>query len=63
MHYSDKELKRRMAQIDSGRARYRELMDGNKWGDKSIYHLCMNTTGMGNKIITAGCSGIYSLLF
>ena len=46
VHYSDKELKRRMAQIDSGRARYRELMDGNKWGDKSIYHLCMNTTGM-----------------
>lgn len=46
VHYSDKELKRRMAQIDGGRARYRELMDGNKWGDKSIYHLCMNTTGM-----------------
>lgn len=45
-HYSDKELKRRMAQIDSGRARYRNLIDGNRWGDKSIYHLCINTTGL-----------------
>ena len=45
-HYSDKELKRRMAQIDSGRAQYRELIDGNRWGDKSIYHLCINTTGL-----------------
>lgn len=45
-HYTDRELKRRMAQIDSGRARYRELIDGNKWGDKSGYHLCINTTGM-----------------
>lgn len=45
-HYTDRELKRRMAQIDSGRARYRELIDGNKWGDKSLYHLCINTTGL-----------------
>lgn len=45
-HYTDRELKRRMAQIDSGRARYRELIDGSRWGDKSIYHLCINTTGL-----------------
>ena len=45
-HFTDKELKRRMAQIDSGRARYRELIGGGKWGDKAAYHLCVNTTGL-----------------
>lgn len=45
-HFTDKELKRRMAQIDSGRARYRELIGGSKWGDKAAYHLCINTTGL-----------------
>ena len=45
-HYTDKELKRRMAQIDSERSRYRELIDGSRWGDKSAYHLCINTTGL-----------------
>ncbi len=44
--FTDRELKRRMAQIDSGRARYWELVGGSKWGDKSGYHLCINTTGL-----------------
>lgn len=45
-HYTDKELKRRMLQIDKGRSRYRELTDGSKWGDKSQYNLCVNTTDL-----------------
>ena len=45
-HFTDKELKRRMAQIDSGRARHRELIDGSRWGDKREYHLCVNTTDL-----------------
>lgn len=42
---SDNELKRRMAKVDKGRARYRALLTDSRWGDKSAYHLCVNTTG------------------
>lgn len=42
---SDNELKRRMAKVDKDRARYRALLTDSRWGDKSAYQLCVNTTG------------------
>lgn len=42
---SDNELKRRMSKVDKGRARYRALLTDSRWGDKSAYQLCVNTTG------------------
>lgn len=44
-HLSDNELKKRMAKVDKDRARYRALLTDVRWGDKSGYHLCVNTSG------------------
>ncbi len=40
----DNELKRRIKQIDAGRARQQRFMSDKKWGAKEGYHLCINTT-------------------
>ncbi len=42
---SDKELLRRMKQIDKNRAQTRELLSGSDWGARACYHLTVNTTG------------------
>lgn len=44
-HFSEKELLRKMKQIDRERAAYRELFTEEKWGKKESYHLCINTSG------------------
>ena len=41
---SDKELSKRIAQINKSRADYYEFYTGLKWGDKSNYDLCVNTS-------------------
>lgn len=40
---SEKELLRRMKQIDKARARTREILTGLPWGERSAYHLTVNT--------------------
>ena len=40
---SDKELTRRLEQINKGRAEYYEFYTGQVWGDKANYDLCINT--------------------
>lgn len=42
---SEKELLRKMKQIDKSRAQTRELMTNAVWGERSKYHLTVNTTG------------------
>ena len=42
---SDNDLKRRMAKVDKDRSRYRALLTDSRWGERSAYHLCVNTTG------------------
>lgn len=43
--FSEKEMIRRMKQIDKERAAYRELFAETEWGKKESYHLCINTSG------------------
>lgn len=43
--FSEKEMLRKMKQIDKERASYRELFAETKWGQKESYHLCVNTSG------------------
>lgn len=45
-HYSDKELEKKIRQVDTGRARYRRLFTAVKWGSREAYHLCVNTSGI-----------------
>ena len=40
---TDKELSRRIDQINKGRADYYEFYTGQTWGDKANYDLCINT--------------------
>ena len=45
-HLSDKELKQMIQKVDKGRAKYYEFYTGEKWGDKSSYDLCINTSNV-----------------
>lgn len=44
--FSEKEMLRKMKQIDRERAAYRELFAETEWGQKESYHLCVNTSGV-----------------
>lgn len=48
---TDNEMKRRIRQIDAGRARHQRFLSDKKWGDKAGYHLCVNTSGLEIKTI------------
>lgn len=41
---SDREIERQIRRIDRSRAANRELVAGDRWGDRSAYHLTVNTT-------------------
>ena len=41
---TEKELVRKMKQIDRNRAQTREIIGGPAWGERSAYHLTVNTT-------------------
>lgn len=43
-HYSEKELLRKMKQVDKIRLETREILSNQKWGQKEAYHLIVNTT-------------------
>lgn len=40
----EKKLRRKIKKIDRHRARYYSFYTGSKWGDKSNYDLCINST-------------------
>ncbi len=43
---SDRELEKRIKQIDKSRAENHNIFAESRWGDKCGYHLCVNTTGI-----------------
>ncbi len=45
-HLSDKEMRQMIQKVDKGRAKYYEFYTGSKWGDKSDYDLCINTSNV-----------------
>lgn len=49
---SEKDMLKKMRQIDKERAAYRELFTESPWGRKESYHLCINTTGREIKALT-----------
>lgn len=46
---SDKELKKKIEQVDRNRAKYYRYYTGQVWGDRSNYDFCINTSGMNIK--------------
>ena len=41
---TDRDILRHMKRIDKNRAEYHDIISSGAWGDKSAYHLCINTT-------------------
>lgn len=50
---SDRELQRKMKQIDRMRAQTREFLSGSGWGKRDAYHLTVNTTDWDLKELAA----------
>lgn len=50
---TEKELVRKMKQIDKVRSQTREIIGGPAWGRRDAYHLTVNTTGWDIKVLTA----------
>ena len=49
---SDCELEKQIRRIDRRRAESHALVSDIDWGDKSGYHLCVNTSGMNTADLT-----------
>ena len=58
---SDREILRRMKRIDRDRAEYHDIISSSVWGDKSAYHLCVNTSGVEIKRIVPAIAEYYRL--
>ena len=45
-HYTEKEMEKHIRKVDKNRANYYSDFTLQKWGDKSCYDICINTTSM-----------------
>lgn len=61
--FSDKELLKKMKQIDKERAAYRAMFTEFDWGRKESYHLCINTSGKEIKALIPGIAEYVKLWF
>ena len=50
-NYTDKEMLRRMREIDKARAHTRAFLSDSEWGRRDAYHLTVNTTGRAIKAL------------
>lgn len=48
---TDKEVEKKIIEIDKARKKYYNLISNLEWGDKNNYHLCINTTDIEIKTI------------
>ncbi len=51
-HLTDKQIWRNIKRVDRHRAKYYMFYTGHKWGDKSNYDLCVNTSDVDIKFVT-----------
>lgn len=60
---SEKELVRKMKQIDKSRAQTREILSGAAWGNRAAYHLTVNTTNWNMKNLAPAVAGFAEAWF
>lgn len=60
---SDKELEKRIKQIDKARAKSYGIVSKYPWGDKRAYHLCVNTTDFDIPELTRQIADVARLYF
>lgn len=52
----EKELQKKIVQIDKNRKKFHDLISSLEWGDKKNYHLCINTSNLQIKQIIPALS-------
>ena len=60
---TEKELVRKMSQIDKMRAQTRAIISGSEWGHREAYHLTVNTTGWNMKELAAAVAAFANCWF
>lgn len=60
---TDKEIERQLRRIDRSRASVRELVAGDRWGDRGSYHLIVNTTDWDMKELAAAVAAYAKAYF
>lgn len=53
---TDKEMEKKIIAIDNARKNFHKIISNLEWGDKSNYHLCINTTNVEIKAIIPSLS-------
>ena len=61
--FSEKEILKNMKQIDKEREAYRVMFTDDKWGNKSSYHLCVNTSNKEIKTLIPGIANYVNCWF
>lgn len=62
-HFSEKDMLKKIRQIDKERAAYCGLFTEKEWGKKESYHLCVNTTNKEIKTLIPGIAAYVNLWF
>jgi cytidylate kinase len=60
---TEKELIRKMRQIDKMRAQTRTIISGSQWGQRDAYHLTVNTTDWDIKVLAPAVAGFADCWF
>lgn len=60
---TDKEIKKRITEIDKGRIDSRAMFTSARWGDKSCYNLMVNTTGVAIKFLVKPVAELANIYF
>lgn len=59
-HLEDKELRKKIMEVDRQRARYYEFYTGQKWGAPNNYDLCVNTTNAEIKEVVEALARLFA---
>lgn len=62
-NFTEKELIRKIKQIDKQRSETREIMSGSAWGQRDAYHLTVNTTEWNMKELVPAVAGFAQCWF
>lgn len=58
-HLNDRQLEKMIRNVDKNRAKYYHYYTGNKWGARSNYDLCVNTSSTSIKELTEALAPLF----
>ena len=60
---TEKEMRRKIKQVDKARAQTRAILSGSSWGDPQGYHLTINTTNWDLKALAGALASFVNTYF